>query len=849
MEKRIISKNITQNYKTNTFVDVFPLTSVDSSFTYILDTTEPNSFLGYRVVIPFKNRKIIGIIYKEHKEPLEFDAVKLKKIIKIIDDKPVISEQMLILARWIADYYVTPIGEVLQSIIPPKLKIAEKKYVQFLGVSEYEKEILSKSERKVVDYLSNQKKPVLLETLKANVRSSRLNNTIENLSKKGIIRIIQKEKGQIPKKQIFHINTHMFSDEIINEYFEIFKKKKNLLLILQRFFEISSSGIVALSFEEIKKEFPRPNLNRYLNTLVEIGFLNLEFKNDTETSSSFVNKYNFPNELTLQLTSEQENTLNSIINALEGNRFASFLLYGVTGSGKTLVYLHSIKKCLQKGKSAIMLVPEISLTPQLVERFNNAFPEQIAVLHSRLTESERVKQWVSILNGEKRIVIGARSAIFAPTKNLGLIIVDEEHEPTYKQDEPSPRYNARDVALMRGKIENAIVVLGSATPSVNSYYASKIGKHSLLKISERVDGAKLPNIILVDMLEKRKQRRIFGQFSDTLLHKIIDRLNKKEGIILFQNRRGFGLLVECRFCGYIPKCPECEVSLTFHKSEHKLKCHYCGFEREYDATCPKCGKTPMLVLGYGTQRIEEELQSILNELEYFPKIERFDLDVVIKSTKGNEILQKFYFGEIDILVGTQLIAKGLDFERVTLVGIVNADLQLNIPDYSANERAFQLFTQVAGRAGRRSNLPGEVIIQTTNPNVYPIESFVNNDYESFYKKEIYFRRTLHYPPFYRLISIEIRWKNQALKEEIINFLKGYLEQINNSILLGPVVPIIPKIRGWNRKIFLLKINRQKDPNLLRTTSNLKNLYYEFQKKFHQKNLNLIIDVDAQFSLF
>ncbi|MGB9770602.1 MAG: replication restart helicase PriA [Candidatus Kapaibacteriota bacterium] len=848
MNKRTITKIITQNNKTIKIVDVFPLISVDNCFTYSLEANLEGPIVGLRVLIPFKNRKVIGIVYKEHNEPLTFEESKLKKIIKVIDDKPIISDKMIQLAQWIANYYITPIGEVLKNIIPPKLKIAEKRYIQLTGISDFEKQILSKDEKRILEFVGCRKKPISIDILKRNVKTNQLEKALEMLLQKGIVKIIRKGNSKLPKIEILHLNPQLFSSDSFFEIEKNFKRKQRQLQILQRLYEIFNSGVKTLTFEELRKEFPITTLRKIVQDLIKLGFLHLELKDATNISYKYTTSYNFPNELNLPLTSEQEKALNEIFVGLEISKYKSYLLFGVTGSGKTLIYMQCIKKCIEQGKSSIILVPEISLTPQLIERFNNAFPNQIALLHSRLSPSERVRNWLSILNGEKKIVIGPRSAIFAPSKNLGLIIIDEEHEPTYKQDEPVPRYNARDVALMRGKIENAVVILGSATPSVNTFYASKLGKHKLLTISQRADGAKLPNIILVDMLEKRRQKKTFSQFSDTLLNKIVDRLNKKEGIILFQNRRGFGLFVECRFCGYIPRCPECEVSLTYHKLEQKLKCHYCGFEKKYEATCPKCGKSPMLILGYGTQRIEEELKTILNELEYFPKIERFDLDVVLKKPEKNEILQKFYFGEIDILVGTQLIAKGLDFERVTLVGILNADLQLNIPDYTANERAFQLFTQVAGRAGRRSELPGEVIIQTTTPNSYPIEAFVNNDYETFFKKEIHYRKKLNYPPFVRLVSIEIQWKNVELKPEILDFLKNFLENFNDATVLGPVVPIIPKQRGWNRKVFLLKINRMSDPNFKKTSMSLKKLYIDFHKKYQSRFHKLIIDVDAQFFL-
>jgi primosomal protein N' (replication factor Y) len=828
-------------------VDVVPLAAVDTAFTYKVPSNYDQDFTGFRVIIPLGNRKAIGIIVDEHKGEIDFDAKKLKTIIKILDEKPVISKKMLRLAEWLAEYYVTPIGEVLDSIIPRKLKVAETKYVYFVGIQKYNKETLTKNEQKVINFLEKRKSPISMKTLRTNLQSSRLQETINLLAQKGIVKITYRGTRNVLKKTLISINTEIFERNLLQDYLDALKKRKALVKILNHFYELNQKGIREIGLDELQKEFPNTKISKYVNELSEMGILTTKQTFETATEFSNKNEFNYPNELTLPLNEKQKEVVQQIIPSIESSKFDSFLLFGVTGSGKTLIYMHCIKKCLELGKSSIILVPEISLTPQLIERFNNAFPNQVAVLHSRLKETERTRQWASILNGEKKIVIGPRSAIFAPVENLGLIVVDEEHEPTYKQEDIAPRYNARDVALVRGKIENSVVILGSATPSVNSFYAASTGKHKLLMIDERADGAKLPNIFLVNMIEKRAQKKVYSQFSDALIHKIIERLNRKEGVILFQNRRGFGLLVECKYCGYIPKCPECEVSLTYHKNLQTLKCHYCGYEKRFEPSCPKCGKFPMLILGYGTQRIEEELEKILTEIGYTPKIARFDLDAVLKNP-NNEILQKFHNGEIDILVGTQLIAKGLDFERVTLVGIINADLQLNIPDYTANERAFQLFTQVAGRAGRRSTLPGEVVIQTTSPSIYPVEAFVKNDYFSFYTQEIKHRKLLKYPPFYRLISVEFQWKATELNNEALNFITNRLKTIPYSIVLGPVTPIIPRVRGWNRKVYLLKVNREYDSNLKKTTKFLKELYYDFHIEFQSKNQKLIIDVDAQFSL-
>lgn len=848
------SKIITNNKIENITVDVIPLAPVDNLYTYLLDTSTiagstVESIVGCRVLIPFSNRKIVGVVSQEHKGEINFDSKKLKKVIKILDDKPIISQKMFELCKWVSEYYVANLGEVLKSFIPEGLKKVENTYVEFLGVQKFGKELLSNQEKRIIEYLSKRKAPTSLNNLQRVLRIKNILEILQMLQEKELIRFRKRIGGIIPKKTVITIDKQIFSsEEKFGDILAIIKRKRNLVAILEFLYEQIKKGIECIDLDVIKKEFSKVNVKKYLRELEEINLIEIKQIEDKKLRYEYHKNYNFPNELLLPLNEQQEKAFLSISEAIERSTYKSFLLYGVTGSGKTLIYLHSLRRCLEKNKSAIILVPEISLTPQLIERFDNAFPDQIAVLHSRLSSSERLRQWLSILNGDKRIVIGARSAIFAPARNLGLIVVDEEHEPSYKQEDQTPRYNARDLALVRGRIENSVVILGTATPSINTFYAATQGKHTILKIDKRADGAKLPEVILIDMLEKRARRKTYGQFSDTLIHKIIERISKKEGVILFQNRRGFGLLLECRYCGYIPKCPECEVSLTFHKSEQKLKCHYCGYKKTYEPTCPKCGKAPMIILGYGTQRIEEELCKILEEFNHYPRIERFDLDVVLKNPQKNQILQKFYSGEIDILVGTQLIAKGIDFERVTLVGIINADLQLNVPDFCANERAFQLFTQVAGRAGRRSLFPGEVIIQTTNPENYAIESFVKNEFLSFFNREIHYRKTLQYPPFFRLVSLEIQYKFEDSIDEVLFSLKDKIQEIKNAIVLGPVTPIIPKIRGWNRKVFLLKIYRQKDPSSKYTSKMLKALNQDFAKKYTTKNVKLHIDVDAQFSL-
>lgn len=847
----MLNKKISDSINTRNLVDVVPLTNVDEMFTYVINELTIDDFTGYRVLIPFGKRKITGIVIKKHTEPLSFPIEKLKPILKVLDSKPILTKEMIELCKWISKYYVAPFGEVLKAVIPPKLSTSTEIYIHLKKKENLNIALFNNKEAKVINFLIQKKSPQSLKSIRNKLKFKNLIKILDELEAKGIITKINRMSGNLQLKKIVILNRDMFTNDKIGEFSSIFRRKKKIMQLIYFFYEKVQSRIEKISLKEIRNEIAIQNLNKLLRELEDTGWIDIVYSEE-QSEEDFVKtnaEFKFQNELNLELNNEQLECLKKINESIEKGKFDSYLLFGVTGSGKTLVYIHSIKKCLELGKTAIVLVPEISLTSQLIERFNLAFPNSVAVLHSRLTQHQRTMEWISILNGTKKIVVGPRSAMFAPTLNTGLIIVDEEHEPTYKQEEPQPRYNARDVALVRGKIENAVVILGTATPSITTFYSAVQGKHKLLKINQRADGAELPTITLVDILEKRRQRKMFGQFSDTLINKIIDRLVKKEGIILFQNRRGFGLILECRSCGFIPKCPECEISLTYHKVEQRLKCHYCGYQRNYESTCPRCGKPTMLILGYGTQRIEEELSSLLNELEFNPKIARFDLDVLLSKKESTNILRDFYKGEIDILVGTQLIAKGLDFERVTLVGIINADLQLNLPDFSASERSFQLFTQVAGRAGRRSHFPGEVIIQTSSVDAYPIKAFLDNNYEQFYKIEINFRKDLNYPPFARLISIEIRANKTNIEPKVIEFVQKYLENLKFAIILGPITPIIPKIRGWNRKVILLKVEKNKDVSLLKTTKVLKVLSTEFYKKFNPQKIKLIIDVDSQFSLF
>jgi primosomal protein N' (replication factor Y) len=543
--------------------------------------------------------------------------------------------------------------------------------------------------------------------------------------------------------------------------------KREQLVIRKRLLDISSSS---------------------LNTLIKKGVLLEEKKEHYRVN------YNKQEVSRKVLTEEQENVVKKVIN----NPNDVYLLYGVTGSGKTEVYMEIIDYYLKQGKTSIVLVPEISLTPQMVNRFQERFGERIAAIHSGLSDGEKYDEWRRIYRGEASIVIGARSAIFAPLDNIGVIIVDEEHSDSYKQSDPSPRYNAKEIAIIRGKFHKASVVFGSATPSLEAMARAQKGVFKLLELSHRVNGKKLPKVEIIDMNQEAKVSK--GHFSNKLITGINDRLERKEQVILLLNRRGYSSFVTCKNCGYTFKCPNCDITLTYHKNSNTLRCHYCGYGEKVYKACPSCHEESLSNLGIGTQRVEEEL----NELFPNARVLRMDYDTTSRKGMHEKMIKSFKNLEYDILLGTQMVAKGLDFSNVTLVGVINADTSLNIPDFRSSENTFALLSQVAGRSGR-SEKEGSVIIQTFNPEHYAISITKYHDYLGFYKKEMNIRKQLKYPPYYYLCNIKISGKDA-------NYILGEAEKIKkslernlvNTIILGPSTASIFKINNIYRYNIILK---------------------------------------------
>lgn len=588
----------------------------------------------------------------------------------------------------------------------------------------------------------------------------------------------------------------------------------------------SQEKIINLCMEKeyvLRKELVDISLSS-LNTLIKKNIL-LEKKLEHYRLS-----YNEKIEAKKELTNDQKSVVDEV---LANTGYFPYLLFGVTGSGKTEVYMELIEDALNKGKTSIVLVPEISLTPQMVLRFQKRFGDNIAAIHSALSDGEKYDEWRRIVKGEAKIVIGARSAIFAPLNNIGMIIIDEEHSDSYKQDDSNPRYNAKDIALLRGKYHNCPVIMGSATPSLEVFARAKKGVFKLLELPNRINGKSLPHINIVDMNEMISKTK--EHFSPVLLEAISARLLKNEQIILLLNRRGYSSFVTCKNCGYTFKCPNCDITLTYHKSSRTLRCHYCGYGTKVYDTCPECHEKSINDLGVGTEKVEEELNKLFPE----SRILRMDFDTTSRKGMHEKMIKAFKNHEYDILLGTQIVSKGLDFDNVTLVGVINADTSLNIPDFRSSETTFSLLAQVAGRAGR-SDKEGEVIIQTFNPEHYAIQYTKKHDYLGFYNREMSIRRELKYPPYYYICYVKISGKdNKYIYEESLKITKLFHNKLINMIILGPSPCTIFKLNNIYRYGIILKYKKDED---LREVLNKVIEHYK-------DNRNIKIDVNFNPSHF
>lgn len=788
----------------------------DKTFTYEVPADlEPDIEIGKRVFAPFGNKKRTGFVVGM---PQSCDLKNIKNISEILDDEPLFSTSDLDFYQWIANYFMYPLGKTLAELIPSG---SEKKDFFWITPLEPQTDIhLTPLQEKLMNFLRQYPEGITLNSISKISGIKNVSSAVRKLQSYGVLKIGKKQSKQLSaqSEKIVTLTQDKIGSTKLTD-------KQEILIEF-----IRTSGAISLNNLIDQSGISSAVIKRLHNK----GIINFTEKEIIRSAS--LDSVIHQNKNSIILNEQQNLALAEISRQLEQNIFSPILLHGVTGSGKTEIYLKAIEKVLGNGGSAIYLVPEIALTPQLISRIAGRFDEsKIAVLHSGIAESIRFDQWRQIKRGLINLVIGTRSALFAPISNLKLIIVDEEHDMSYKQDERLC-YNARDMAIVKAKISDAVVITGSATPSVHTYFNARTKKYRHLEMPQRVDDKPMPIVEIVDMKLQQEKAGKVPILSDTLVEEIKATLDRKEQVLLFLNKRGFDTFLVCADCGYHLGCPNCAVSLKHHAAEGVVKCHYCDYTIKSLPICPSCKNSRILSYGTGTQKLEKEVQKLFPEA----RVQRMDSDTTSRKGSQGKILQALEKREIDILIGTQMITKGHDFPFITLVGVISADTSLNMPDFRAAEKTFQLITQVAGRGGR-GEAPGNVIIQTFNPQHYALKHAQNHDYKAFYEEEIEFRKALSYPPFGRIINLRLSSvKKDTLTEEahrlgkIAKKLSAHYG--NTAEIIGPAESPLAKIRGRFRWQMLIK---GKDINALHQIA------HEIINRDKNSKVKITLDVDPE----
>ncbi|MCI0513522.1 primosomal protein N' [candidate division KSB1 bacterium] len=791
---------------------------------------------GMRVLVPFGRRSLTG--YVVHLAA-ETSVPDLRDIEDVLDDAPSLQPDLMALAQWISDYYLCAPGEVFKAMLPAGTTVDSDRHIQLKPVppaaAASKPDPISERQQQILTTLAVEGE-LSVKMLQKKIGSNALHYNLQQLVAKNRIEIsykLQRPKVK-PKFEKFVRFKHHFQAE---SEFQTALTHLDARLIkyrhcLQYLWEQKNPVRLKEFLQQVQIS------SRSLKNFLTTGWL--EIIQQEVHRDYYATTATLPLE-TIVLNPEQNQALSEISTALLTRTFKAFLLHGVTGSGKTQVYIEALKQVIARGQGGIVLVPEISLTPQTVRRFQSNFPGLVAVQHSRMSPGERFDAWRKLKAGAYRIVVGARSAIFAPIQSIGLIIVDEEHETSYKQFETAPLYHARDVAMVRARMNNAVTLLGSATPAIESYYNALNQKYQLVSLPHRIDDLPMPSVTIVDLM---REHRVYGFentqiFSMLLKKKISEKLDRGEQIILLQNRRGFAPTIRCQNCGYIEMCENCNITLTYHKQGLNLRCHYCGFAKSITAQCPECGKQQIIYKGVGTQKVEAELAQLFPDA----RVVRMDLDTTSGKLAHDRIIIDFGAGKYDILLGTQMVAKGLDFHRVTLVGVISADTGLFLPDFRASERTFQLLTQVAGRAGRKG-AQGEVVIQTYSPDHVCLLFAQHHDFLGFYSFEEKSRQELNYPPYGRLVLILFKGEIDAEVAQAANHFKQSFSWLAAGVeILGPAPAPVTRIQNQYRWHLVFKSSKATDPSgaILRraVTQAAKN----FRETFGDSKVKLVIDVD------
>ncbi|MDR1758850.1 MAG: primosomal protein N' [Bacteroidales bacterium] len=834
------------------FVDVLLPLPLPYYFTYRLPWAMEDTRVdfGTRVVVPFGRSKLYaGLVIRKHNSPPS--RVVVKYVSEIIDDNPIISEKQFALWQWIADYYLCTLGEVMSIALPSALKLAGETKITIHPRFDGDISLLDEKEMTIVDALSRHY-AMSLEDISKTLQLKKVLPVVKTLVEKGVI-ITDEDIRDIyrPKREykVSLLSPHGDREEnfyqLLDRLGSSTKTAKQSELLLTFFmllkestpvgekvdFSRSVSKNVLLQRAQAPASRLQSLINKNICLVKEVVISRLATHDSLEDTGN------------IALSPAQATALCEILYQFEKQDIV--LLQGVTGSGKTELYIKLIARTLAEGKQVLYLLPEIALTTQIVNRLRKYFGDKVGVYHSRFNEFERVEIWNQVLGhgqnsrlGQRYpLVIGARSALLLPFRDLGLIIVDEEHDASYKQMDPAPRYHARDGAIVLAKIHGAKVLLGTATPSIESYFNAKHHKYGYVSLTERFSGSALPEIWLADIAENTRQKKMQGHFTAFLLEQMKIALAKGEQVIIFQNRRGFSLCLYCHTCQQVTMCARCDVSLTYHKQSHLLKCHYCGYAVDLPEHCPHCGSKNLEMKGFGTEKVVENIAELLPEA----RVARMDLDTTRSKTAYQQMINDFEQHETDILVGTQMVTKGLDFDRVSVVGILNADNLINYPDFRSFERAFQILSQVSGRAGRR-DIPGKVIIQSYHTCHPALQYVVSNDYEAMYAHQIVERERFHYPPFYRLVKITLKHPDEQVLNQGAFVLGQALHHAFPRQVLGPEFPVVAKVQNYYLKDLWIKL--QKNSQLKDRKNKLLQVIDIFKQDKLYKNVRVVINVDA-----
>lgn len=784
------------------FAEVILPLPLYSTFTYAIpDEMAAEVQVGSRVLVQFGKKKYYTAIVEclHSNEPKGYDV---KPLMAVLDSSPVVRYPQLKLWHWIADYYLCAPGDVFKAAVPTGLKPESE---TFLSLNpDYEPDEtnpfrMSERQAVIVQHLQ-EKKRMKISEIEGETGYKNVASLVNRLMEAGIVEIDEKvvERYRAKKTTYVRLAFERGDSDRLHECFGLVTRSRQQEKALIAYLDLSGWMSPTGDLKDVERD-----------KLLEVSGVSpavlraLVDKRIMQVVKKSVNRFGVnSNERPIELSPLSESQSKALIEITEGFKSHQVqLLHGVTGSGKTEVYTHLIAKTLDQGNQVLFLVPEISLTTQLSDRLRKVFGKRLLVYHSKFSDSERVDIWRRLLTtNEPLVVLGVRSSVFLPFARLGLIIVDEEHEASFKQYDPAPRYNARDAALVLAGMHGAKSLLGSATPSVETYFKATNGKYGLVTLSERFDGATLPDVEIVDMKEMRKKKEVKGILSSPLRKRILNTLADKKQVIMFQNRRGFAPVVVCDQCGWTPKCQNCDVSLVYHKNLSLLRCHYCGFTRTLPQLCPACGQNGIRIFGYGTERIAEELHEEFSDY----RVARMDLDTTRNKDAYQEIIEEFARHETDILVGTQMVSKGLDFGDVRTVGVLNADTLLNFPDFRSNERAYNMLEQVAGRAGRRRE-KGSVVIQTVNPDHEVLKYVKAHDYASYYKAEIEDRAKFAYPPFTKVINIFLKNKDAMACDHAAVTLAKAMRQVFGERVLGPEKPFVSRVATWYLQSIMLKV--------------------------------------------